>query len=472
MLLSFCELTKSLPLRFLYFRQKRNYILKKIRIFSNAETFVGSHLLPKSAYHTKKSVLHEGRMKVYILYLSEKFEEEIKLNKKISPVFTLMALVINAFAIGSTEFISVGLMPLIVDSFHVSLAQAGLTVSLYAIGVTVGAPLLTILTGKWNRKMLMAAIMVVFIIGNLLAAFSGVFVLLLAGRIVSALAHGIFMSVSSVIAAEVVSPDKRASAIAVMFTGLTVATVTGVPLGTFIGQQTGWHMTFLFIAFVGAIGLLANLLLIPKDLPIPGVVDLSGILRIAKNKFLVGSFLITALGYGGTFAAYTYLTPILEDKIGYSSEAVVILLIIYGVMVAIGNTIGGHFSNRRPLKALGIMFVLLSLSLVFLFGTILSGNLFFATAATFVLGLFSFMNVPGLQLYVVQLAETYTPKDITLASAFNISAFNIGIAFGSFVGAQTTITIGVTYAPLFGAVIVLLAVFLVFWLLNQEKKNK
>lgn len=130
MLLSFCELTKSLPLHFLYFRQKRNYILKKIRIFSNAETFVGSHLLPKSAYHTKKSVLHEGRMKVYILYLSEKFEEEIKLNKKVSPVFTLMALVINAFAIGSTEFISVGLMPLIVDSFHVSLAQAGLTVSL------------------------------------------------------------------------------------------------------------------------------------------------------------------------------------------------------------------------------------------------------------------------------------------------------------------------------------------------------
>ncbi len=317
--------------------------MKKIRIFSNAETFVGSHLLPKSAYHTKKSVLHEGRMKVYILYLSEKFDEEIKLNKKISPVFTLMALVINAFAIGSTEFISVGLMPLIVDSFHVSLAQAGLTVSLYAIGVTVGAPLLTILTGKWNRKMLMAAIMVVFIIGNLLAAFSGVFVLLLAGRIVSALAHGTFMSVSSVIAAEVVSPDKRASAIAVMFTGLTVATVTGVPLGTFIGQQTSWHMTFLFIAFVGAIGLLANLLLIPKDLPIPGVVDLSGILRIAKNKFLVGSFLITALGYGGTFAAYTYLTPILEDKIGYSSEAVVILLIIYGVMVAIGNTIGGIF---------------------------------------------------------------------------------------------------------------------------------
>lgn len=247
-------------------------------------------------------------MKVYILYLSEKFEEEIKLNKKISPVFTLMALVINAFAIGFTEFISVGLMPLIVDSFHVSLAQVGLTVSLYAIGVTVGAPLLTILTGKWNRKMLMVAIMVVFIIGNLLAAFSGVFVLLLVGRIVSALAHGIFMSVSSVIAAEVVSPDKRASAIAVMFTGLTVATVTGVPLGTFIGQQTSWHMTFLFIAFVGAIGLLANLLLIPKNLPVPGVVDLNGILRIAKNKFLVGSFLITALGYGGTFAAYTYLT--------------------------------------------------------------------------------------------------------------------------------------------------------------------
>ncbi|WP_422699092.1 MFS transporter [Enterococcus durans] len=393
------------------------------------------------------------------------------MNKRISPILTLLALVINAFAIGSTEFISVGLMPLIVNSFHVTLAQAGLTVSLYAIGVTIGAPLLTVLTGKWNRKYLMIVIMLLFIIGNLVAAFALSFSMLLAGRIISALAHGLFMSVSSVIAADVVEPNKRASAIAIMFTGLTVATVTGVPLGTFIGQQTNWHFTFIFIAIIGALGLITNLFLIPKHLPIPGVVDLRGIIRIFKNKFLLGSFIVTALGYGGTFAAYTYLTPILEDKIGYSAHAVVLLLVVYGIMVAIGNTIGGHSSNKQPLKSLSLMFGLLSLSLVFLFVAILSNQLILATLATLVLGLFSFMNVPGLQLYVVQLAEEYTPKDITLASAFNISAFNIGIAFGSFVGAQVTKSIGVTYTPIFGAIIVLLAVFLVLQLLHITRKT-
>ena len=393
------------------------------------------------------------------------------MNKRISPILTLLALVINAFAIGSTEFISVGLMPLIVNSFHVTLAQAGLTVSLYAIGVTIGAPLLTVLTGKWNRKYLMIVIMLLFIIGNLVAAFALSFSMLLGGRIISALAHGLFMSVSSVIAADVVEPNKRASAIAIMFTGLTVATVTGVPLGTFIGQQTNWDFTFIFIAIIGALGLAANLFLIPKHLPTPGVVDLRGIIRIFKNKFLLGSFIVTALGYGGTFAAYTYLTPILEDKIGYSAHAVVLLLVVYGIMVAIGNTIGGHFSNKQPLKSLSLMFGLLSLSLVFLFVAILSNQLILATLATLVLGLFSFMNVPGLQLYVVQLAEEYTPKDITLASAFNISAFNIGIAFGSFVGAQVTKSIGVTYTPIFGAIIVLLAVFLVLQLLHITRKT-
>ena len=304
------------------------------------------------------------------------------MNKRISPILTLLALVINAFAIGSTEFISVGLMPLIVNSFHVTLAQAGLTVSLYAIGVTIGAPLLTVLTGKWNRKYLMIVIMLLFIIGNLVAAFALSFSMLLGGRIISALAHGLFMSVSSVIAADVVEPNKRASAIAIMFTGLTVATVTGVPLGTFIGQQTNWHFTFIFIAIIGALGLAANLFLIPKHLPIPGVVDLRGIIRIFKNKFLLGSFIVTALGYGGTFAAYTYLTPILEDKIGYSAHAVVLLLVVYGIMVAIGNTIGGHFSNKQPLKSLSLMFGLLSLSLVFLFVAILSNQLILATLAT------------------------------------------------------------------------------------------
>lgn len=389
------------------------------------------------------------------------------MEKKISPNLTLLALAINAFAIGSTEFISVGLLPMIVDSFHISLAQAGQTVSLYALGVTIGAPLLTVVTGKWNRRSLMIGIMLLFISGNVLAAFAPTFAILLLGRILTALAHGIFMSVSTVIAADVVEPSRRASAIAIMFTGLTVATVTGVPLGTFIGQQTSWNMSFIFIAIVGLIGLIASTFLVPRHLPIPGKVDLRGFKRIFMNKPLVLSFLITAFGYGGTFAAYTYLSPILGD-FGFSASTVVIILIVYGGMVAVGNTVGGHVANKNPLASLSKMFGLLVFALLFLFVTIFINNSILGLIAVLVLGLSAFMNVPGLQLYVVELAEKYVPEDITLASAFNIAAFNIGISLGSTIGAQVTDHIGITFTPISGAIIVLLAILLI----RQAKKTE
>ena len=397
------------------------------------------------------------------------------MEKKISPNFTLLALAINAFAIGSTEFISVGLLPMIVKSFNVTLAQAGLTVSLYALGVTIGAPLLTVLTGKWNRRNLMIGIMLLFISGNLLAAFAPTFMILLLGRILAALAHGIFMSVSTVIAADVVEPSRRASAIAIMFTGLTVATVTGVPLGTFIGQQTTWNMSFIFIAVVGLLGLIASSFLVPRQLPIPGKVDLKDFVRIFTNKPLVMSFLITAFAAPlatptpteASIPACTYEVPILEG-FGFSASAVVIILIVYGVMVAIGNTIGGQLANEKPLASLIKMFGLLMAALVFLFATTLIGNNILGLLAALLLGLFAFMNVPGLQLYVVQLAEKYVPQDITLASAFNIAAFNIGITLGSTVGAQVTGKMGIAYTPIFGAVIVLLAILLIV----QVKKSE
>lgn len=382
---------------------------------------------------------------------------------KNSPRLTLFALAINAFAIGSTEFISVGLLPMIVKSFNISLSQAGLTVSLYALGVTIGAPLLTILTGKWSRHSLMLGIMTLFIIGNLLAAFAPFFAILLLGRILAALAHGIFMSISTVIAADVVEPSRRASA-----TGLTVATVTGVPLGTFIGQQTSWNMSFIFIATVGLIGLIADYFLIPKSLPIPGKVDLHGFIRIFTNKPLVLSFLITAFGYGGTFAAYTYLSPLLEG-VGFSANAIVIILVIYGVMVAIGNTLGGRFANTNPLNSLIKMFELLMTTLLFLFVAVLANNGILTLLASILLGLFAFMNVPGLQLYVVQLAEKYVPNDITLASALNIAAFNIGITLGSFIGSSVTDTLSVIYTHLFGAIVVIIAIVLILFIRNDRQ---
>lgn len=387
------------------------------------------------------------------------------MRKQIAPTWTLLALAISAFAIGSTEFISVGLMPLLVKSFGITVSQAGWTVSIYALGITIGAPLLTLLTGRFDRKTLMLGIMTLFVASNLLAALAPTFTILLVARVLAAFAHGLFMSVASVIAADVVAPAKRASAIAVMFTGLTVATVTGVPLGTFIGQIASWHMSFLFISAIGVIGLIANSLLIPRNLPRPGKTDPRGLLRILLNPQLFVALLITALGYGGTFTVYTFLSPLLEEKMGWSAAAVVVILVVYGLMVAVGNTLGGRWANLQPLQALRKMFIGLALTLVALLAT--SSMHYLGLINVLVMGFFAFMNVPGLQLYIVKLAETYTPNDITLASSLNISAFNIGIALGSLIGGQVTAKLDLGITPLFGAVMVGVSIILVSWLLRQ-----
>lgn len=383
---------------------------------------------------------------------------------------TLLALAISAFAIGSTEFISVGLIPLMIKDFGITMSQAGLTVSMYALGITIGAPILAILTSRWPRKNLLLGIMVVFIIGNLTVAFAPVFAVVLVGRIISSLAHGIFMSIASVVAADVVEPERRASAIAVMFTGLTVATVTGVPLGTFIGQVSTWHMSFIFIAAIGVLGLVANWFLVPNDLLLGQPSQFSGIIRVFKNKAIVVALLITALGYGGTFTVYTFVTPILESKMGWSPRAVVIILIIYGLMVAFGNTLGGKWSNHQPLMALLKMFVGLLVTLL-LFRLTLNAH-WFGLINVLLMGFFAFMNVPGLQLYIVQLAEKITPNDIPLASALNISAFNIGITIGSLVGGQASAAWGLDSTPIFGGIMVFVSILLTWYLIQQSKQAK
>ncbi|RRK10767.1 MFS transporter [Lactiplantibacillus garii] len=392
------------------------------------------------------------------------------MTKKINPGWTLLALAISAFAIGSTEFISVGLMPLLVSSFHIDLAQAGLTVSVYALGIMFGAPVMTLLTGRMNRHRLMLIIMSLFITGNLLAAFAPTFGILLTGRIIAALAHGIFMTIASVIAADVVAPAKRASAIAVMFTGLTVATVTGVPLGTMIGQLGGWRWSFIFISLIGVVSLITDFWLIPRQLPLPSKATVRGMIRILTNPKLVVALLVTALGYGGTFVVYTYLSPLLEQQMGWSANAVVVILVIYGLMVAFGNTMGGRFANAQPLPALFKMFIGLFVTLLIL--TLTGASHWLGLLTVLVMGIFAFMNVPGLQLYIVQLAENETPNDITMASALNISAFNVGIALGSGIGGQVTSQFGLGWTPLFGALMVAISLLGLLGLLRLARLVK
>ena len=385
-------------------------------------------------------------------------------------LFALLALAISAFAIGTTEFISVGLLPLIANDLDIPVTTAGLTVSLYALGITLGAPILTSLTSSMSRKSLLLWIMVIFIIGNGLAASATSIGVLLVARVISALSHGIFMSIGSTIAADLVPENKRASAISIMFTGLTVATVTGVPFGTFIGQQFGWRMAFILIIVVGLIALIANSILVPSTLRKGTVSTFRDQIKLVTNGRLLLVFIITALGYGGTFVVFTYLSPILQEITGFKDGSVAVILLGYGIAIAIGNMIGGKAANKNPIKALFYMFIAQALILFILLFTApfkIAGLI-----TIFLMGLFAFMNVPGLQVYVVMLAERYVPNAVDVASALNIAAFNAGIAIGAFLGGFITDSIGLIHTTWIGALMVLGAVILTGWSRKLEQKDE
>ncbi|MGG3622301.1 MFS transporter [Bacillus gobiensis] len=370
----------------------------------------------------------------------------------------LLALAISAFAIGTTEFISVGLLPLISQDMQISVTTAGLTVSLYALGVTVGAPILTSMTSNMSRKSLLLWIMVVFIIGNGIAASATSIGVLLAARVISALSHGIFMSIASTIAANLVPENRRASAISMMFTGLTVATVTGVPIGTFIGQQSGWRMAFLAIVIVGIIAFLANIFLVPPHLQKAARTTFGDQLKLLTNGRLLLVFIITALGYGGTFVVFTYLSPLLQEITGFQEGTVAAILLVYGIAIAIGNMVGGRLANQKPITALFYMFIIQAIVLF-----ILTFTVPFKAAGLITIifmGLFAFMNVPGLQVYVVILAERFVPSAVDVASAINIAAFNAGIAIGSYLGGAITDSIGLIHTAWIGGLMVSGAVIL------------
>ncbi|MEK4363213.1 MFS transporter [Paenibacillus sp. FSL M8-0212] len=384
--------------------------------------------------------------------------------------WALLALAISAFAIGTTEFISVGLLPLIADDLGISVTSAGLTVTLYALGVTFGAPVLTSLTSTISRKTLLLAIMIVFIAGNTMAALSTGITMLLIARVVSALAHGVFMSIGSTIAADLVPANRRASAIAIMFSGLTIATVTGVPLGTLIGQHWGWRAAFILIVVVGIIAMIGNLILVPSTLKRGTRTAIRDQLKLVTGGRLLLAFAITAVGYGGTFVVFTYLSPLLHDISGYSEKTVAFILLLYGIAIAVGNIIGGRAANRNPLKALFYMFIIQTIILGVMYFTVP-----FKLAALLTImgmGLLAFMNVPGLQMYVVTLAERYAPQAKDVASAFNIAAFNAGIAIGAYLGGVINDSIGLIHTTWVGALMVLVAVILTAWAKMLESKDQ
>jgi DHA1 family inner membrane transport protein len=365
----------------------------------------------------------------------------------------LWALTLSAFAIGTTEFVIVGLIPTIAASLGVSVPSAGLLVSLYALGVAIGAPVLTALTGRVPRKQLLLGLMALFTIGNLLAWMAPGYGALMAARVLTGLAHGVFFSIGSTIATSLVPKEKAASAIALMFTGLTVALVTGVPLGTWIGQSFGWQSTFLAVSLLGAIAVIGSWILVPHDIASAKPAGLLTQLSVLKKPRLLLVYAITTLGYGGSFIAFTYLAPILQQVSGFSASSVGLVMLVYGVSVAAGNIWGGKLADRKgPVRALQIVFGLLAAVLLVL--TFTAPHAWLVLATVLAWGAVAFGNVPGLQVYVVQRAERDAPRAVDVASGLNIAAFNVGIALGAWGGGLIVAHLGLMATPWVGALVV------------------
>ncbi len=371
----------------------------------------------------------------------------------------LWALTLSAFAIGTTEFVIVGLIPTIAASLGVSVPSAGLLVSLYALGVAVGAPVLTALTGRVPRKQLLLGLMALFTIGNLVAWMAPNYTALMAARVLTGLAHGVFFSIGSTIATSLVPKEKAASAIALMFTGLTVALVTGVPLGTFIGQHFGWQATFLAVSLLGVIAIAGSAILVPSTITGSKPSSLLTQLAVLKKPRLLLVYAMTTLGYGGSFIAFTYLAPILQEVAGFAAGTVSLVMLVYGVSVAAGNIWGGKLADRQgPVRALQIVFALLALVLLVLSFTAPSKPLVLLTVLAW--GAVAFGNVPGLQVYVVQRAERDAPQAVDVASGLNIAAFNVGIALGAWGGGLIVAKLGLMATPWIGALVVVGALLL------------
>ena len=359
----------------------------------------------------------------------------------------LFALAIGAFAIGTTEFTPMGLLPVIAEGVGADIPKAGMLVTAYAVGVMVGAPIMTLLFSRYGKRSALMALMVIFTVGNLLSALSPNYTTLLLSRLVTSLNHGAFFGIGAVVAASVVPKDKQASAIAAMFMGLTVANIGGVPAATWIGQQIGWRPAFAGTAALGLITIAALWFALPKG-ERGTAPDVRRELSVLTRPEVLLAMATTVLGAGAMFALYTYVAPVLTDITHASPGFIAFALVLIGVGFTLGNSIGGRLADwsldgatRLILAALAIVMALLPLILATRIG---------AMIGLVVWGAAAFGAVPPLQMRVMQSA-TQAPG---LASSVNIGAFNLGNAVGAALGGAA-ISAGFGYAavPIVGALL-------------------
>ncbi|MGG1519146.1 MFS transporter [Paenibacillus oryzisoli] len=378
---------------------------------------------------------------------------------------SLLSLTVGAFAIGMTEFVIMGILPGVADSLHVSISQAGQLITGYALGVAFGAPILAMLTHRLPQKRLLIVLMLIFVLGNGLAAAAPNYSIVMLARLITALAHGTFFGVGSVIAASLVRPDKRASAIAIMMSGLAIANIIGVPLGTFIGHNLGWRASFVSVMIMGVISLVGILIFIPNIQQKTNTSLMQQVRELVKPKLLL-VFLIGALGCSSLFAVFTYIAPILIQITGFSESAVTWILILFGCGVTLGNIIGGKLADWKLLPSLVVNFAALALILcVFAFTDHAKVP---AIITIFVWGVAAFGILPGLQIRIMNLAK----KAPELAATSTHSALNLGNAGGAFLGGWAITHLGLASLPWIGAGVTGLGFLLLLWSVLRERSAR
>ncbi|WP_411704753.1 MFS transporter [Edaphovirga cremea] len=381
--------------------------------------------------------------------------------------FVIYVFALCAFALGFTEFVTIGLVSNISADLHSSVSQVGTAVTVYALGAVIGAPGLTALATRWPRKRLLLAAMGLFTLGNTVVGLSDALTPMLVARFASGLGHGVFLAVASSVATQLVGRNRAGAAVAVVFAGLTLALALGVPLGTYLGSILSWQVIFMAVAACGTIGFVGLLILMPTDHNDTSAQAnaMDGLKAIFNPRLLAGAG-ITVLAYAGSFTLYTYISPILLVVTKVSESTASLLMLGYGVMAAIGNVWGGRLADRRGADA-AVMTVLIGLVVVLIAIWIFAPSLTLMVPLVGLLGALTYAAVPALQARLIGLSHIHAPQAPAVAAGLNIAGFNGGIALGSLLGGVSLETIGLASTGWVGAFTVCLGIIWMLWQIRR-----
>tara|TARA_R110002033_G_scaffold2424_3_gene16830 strand:- start:4025 stop:5227 length:1203 start_codon:yes stop_codon:yes gene_type:complete len=378
----------------------------------------------------------------------------------------LIALAIGGFGIGMTEFVIMGILPDVATALQITIPEAGHFIAAYALGVVVGAPVLTSIGGKWPAHKVLLALMVWFTIFNTLSAFADNYSSLLIFRFLSGLPHGAFFGIGAVVAGKLAAPGKSAQAIATMFAGLTIANVIGVPLGTYFGHHFSWNISFLLVGVVGILAMLSVYFWMPS-FDKSSHKGLKKDLQVFKRVELWVLILLTTVGTGGFFAWYSYIAPLITNISGYPESMVGYAMILAGLGMVVGNFLGAKMAEKlTPMKAIVISLAMMVIAL--LVNTVIAGNPIAILVLTFIIGMISFTVATPIQMAIINASK----GSEMLGSSMNQSAFNMGNASGAYLaGLPIAMGYEITSASYVGAALAGAGILIALGIIINRKRN-